>query len=534
MPPLESHNFTLLLVLVLPSSTFRCHFILIIQVSTQHPPRFVFMASSQDGEQTPLLQATHHVDNAREPAVDNTPISRLAIIVKCLLLLAFTGIGKTLIIIPINHIQQDILCHKPNTNDTNVFDNSTCEDGKLSLLRSWTAAFDIIMSFLTAVPYGMATDIYGRKRILQLSTAGIILAQAFDAVICSFPETFPIHLMGLKGLWALVGGGSTVLSAMMFTIASDISLDTQRSTTFFYLTAAVILSQLVSWPVLLSLEYAGSWISIYAGFGCLAASFLITLSMPETRVPDFRSGGLMMTSETRIPSSYNFRLTQFLTSMAGLTRRVFAENKKLGMLIVFCVFTTTGSNLPLLVTQQSSQRRFDSADIPILVSITFSSFLKVILLTMILPLTSRFLIEKLRFSPLRKDMSISRASIVALVAGSLGIAIAKQAQPTIVIAAIYIYALGCGYNPAMYSLLGLLSGGRHIGILYATIGAMQSIGTFTAGLMFGVSVELVPLIFTFMFLAVVVGTLFCLKLEQTEDGEPIWVELDDLESHSNR
>jgi MFS family permease len=150
---------------------------------------------------------------------------------------------------------------------------------------------------------------------------------------------------------------------------------------------------------------------------------------------------------------------------------------------------------------------------------------------MILPLTSRFLIEKLRFSPLRKDISISRASIVALVTGSLGIAIAKQAQSTIVVAAIYVHALGCAYNPAMYSLLGLLSGGHHIGILYANIGAMQSIGTFIAGLMFGVSVEIVPFIFTVMFLAVVVGTLFYLKLEETEEGEPIWIDLDYLESH---
>lgn len=72
-----------------------------------------------------------------------------------------------------------------------------------------------------------------------------------------------------------------------------------------------------------------------------------------------------MATETRIVSFYDFRLTQFLTSMARLIHRIFAENKKLGILIVFCVFTTTGSNLPLLVTQQSSQRRADSADIPV-------------------------------------------------------------------------------------------------------------------------------------------------------------------------
>ncbi|KAL7894172.1 major facilitator superfamily domain-containing protein [Trichoderma sp. SZMC 28014] len=463
------------------------------------------MASSQDGEQAPLLQATHHVDNAREPAVGNAPISRPAIIVKCLLLLVFVGIGKTLIIRPINQIQEDILCHKLNMNDTKGLDDSTCRHDELSLLRSWIAASENIMSFLTAAPYGMAADIWGRKRILQLSIAGTILAEAFDAIICRFPETFPIYLMGLKGLWTLLGGSSTILSAMIFTIASDISLDTQ--------------SELLSYPALLALTYAGSWISIYAGFGCLVASLLIALSLPETRVPGLRSDDPTITSEIRIPSSYIFRPTHFLTSMAGLTHRAFTENKKLGMLIVFCVFTMTGSNVPLLVTQQSAQR-LHSADIPILISIVWSSFLKVVLLTMILPLASHFLIKKLRFSPLRKDISISRASIVALVAGSLGIAIEKQAQSTTVVAAIY-------------SLLGLLSGGHHIGILYANIGAMQSIGTFIAGLIFGVSVKIMPFIFTVMFLAVVVGTLFHLKLDETEEGKPIWIDLDYLESHGN-
>lgn len=42
--------------------------------------------------------------------------------------------------------------------------------------------------------------------------------------------------------------------------------------------------------------------------------------------------------------------------MAGLIHRAFTENKKLGMLIVFSVFTTTGSSVPLLVTGRSSQQ----------------------------------------------------------------------------------------------------------------------------------------------------------------------------------
>jgi MFS family permease len=145
------------------------------------------MASSQDGEQAPLLQANRHGDdNAGEPAVVNAPIFRLAIIVKCLLLLVLMGIGQTLIIRPLNQIQEDIFCYKPNTNDTRVLDNSSCRHDESSLLRSWIAASESIMTFLTAAPCGMAADLYGRKRILQLSIAGTILAQAFHATICAW------------------------------------------------------------------------------------------------------------------------------------------------------------------------------------------------------------------------------------------------------------------------------------------------------------------------------------------------------------
>lgn len=144
------------------------------------------MASSQDGEQAPLLQATHYADdNAREPAVGNAPVPRRAIIAQCLLLVALMGVGKTLITRPINQIQEDIFCYKPDITGTRVLDNSSCGHDELALLRSWTAASGSIMSFLTAAPYGMAADLYGRKRILQLSIAGTILAQAFDAVICA-------------------------------------------------------------------------------------------------------------------------------------------------------------------------------------------------------------------------------------------------------------------------------------------------------------------------------------------------------------
>ena len=162
----------------------------------------------------------------------------------------------------------------------------------------------------------------------------------------------------------------------------------------------------------------------------------------------------------------------------------------------------------------------------------WSNILKVVVLTIILPLASYLLAKKLGLNPVRKDVYISAVSIVALVAGSLGIVVAKATGSTLVVASIYIYALGCGYGPAMHSLLGLLSGGCHIGMLYAIIRAMQSVGNFMGGLFFGASFEMAPFLFTALFLVLGAGALFLIQLEDAQQRQPIWINLDDLVVHN--
>lgn len=162
----------------------------------------------------------------------------------------------------------------------------------------------------------------------------------------------------------------------------------------------------------------------------------------------------------------------------------------------------------------------------------WSNILKVVVLTIILPLASYLLAKKLGLNPVVKDVYISAVSIIALVAGSLGIVVAKATGSTLVVASIYIYALGCGYGPAMHSLLGLLSGGCHIGMLYAIIRAMQSVGNFMGGLLFGTSFEMVPFLFTALFLVLGAGALFLIQLEDAQQRQPIWINLDDLVVHN--
>lgn len=138
----------------------------------------------QDTEQMPLLREGHDVHGTTQDAVRNSPPSRLAVALSCLLLLALVDLGNTLISSPIEQIRWETFCYNPNmTSITSVAANPSCGKKDYALLQSWKAAIEIVMIVLTAAPFGMAADAYGRKRILQLSVAGITSAQAFDIVI---------------------------------------------------------------------------------------------------------------------------------------------------------------------------------------------------------------------------------------------------------------------------------------------------------------------------------------------------------------
>lgn len=87
-----------------------------------------------------------------------------------------------------------------------------------------------------------------------------------------------------------------------------------------------------------------------------------------------------------------------------------------------------------------------------------------ILVVTILLLLSRVLTARLGLSPLAKDLWLVRTSIVSLVFETFGIGLISTS--TTLIISLMVYALGCGYGPTMQSLLTMVAGGRHVGMLF--------------------------------------------------------------------
>lgn len=122
---------------------------------------------------------------------DQVSIShRITIATLCLLLLVVVEFAATILSISISQIQEEILCHRFYPDVDNTTTDPRCKNenvqSELSIVQGWGFTFAIIPSIITAVPYGVAADKYGRRVILSLSILGAMLVEAVGVVICKW------------------------------------------------------------------------------------------------------------------------------------------------------------------------------------------------------------------------------------------------------------------------------------------------------------------------------------------------------------
>jgi len=82
--------------------------------------------------------------------------------------------------------------------------------GDLVLLTGWKDTFDQIPGIALALPYGYAADHIGRKPILLLSLAGLILEELAVRLICWWHAILPTRAIWLAPLFQTMGGGPQV------------------------------------------------------------------------------------------------------------------------------------------------------------------------------------------------------------------------------------------------------------------------------------------------------------------------------------
>jgi MFS family permease len=141
--------------------------------------------ATDDGHQAPTGESDSHSDSANVRVI--FPLRNIALCGVVVLVLVMIEAAALLISIPLNQVIEANICRqlRPDLE----LQSSACGDdgdvqGELAMLTGWNTTFALLAGIITAIPFGIMADKYGRKSGLCLCVLGITMAESATVIIC--------------------------------------------------------------------------------------------------------------------------------------------------------------------------------------------------------------------------------------------------------------------------------------------------------------------------------------------------------------
>ncbi|KAM6477531.1 hypothetical protein HDV62DRAFT_395214 [Trichoderma sp. SZMC 28011] len=252
------------------------------------------MPEPDDGlESSPLLQASDE-----QPKADNLKWSKVAIqnaflAATFLVLYAFADILRyisTVRLVELGICREHFLQSDPQSEEhyRNIPEH-LCKlpsiQQRLAHLRGYLAALEAIVGLVFTLPYGLLVDRLGERLVAGINVIGYLLSCAWIIVVCYYWQVFPIWSAVLAPLFRIVGGGSPILSSVIYSIAAKSTPDSSRAQCFFFFMAAQLLTEILSIMVAAqlldhNLLFTPMIINFPVGLLCIATLFIIRPGHP--------------------------------------------------------------------------------------------------------------------------------------------------------------------------------------------------------------------------------------------------------------
>jgi hypothetical protein len=150
-------------------------------------------------ETSPLIGSAPSIatSEAAEQTVHfSTPVVHRQTVLLLLCVIMFVSeLGGGMIVPPSNALMEDIICRdmKPRLgaaqrHPTLLTDDDICKgpevQGKLALYRGWLYIAEATPGMLTAIPYGLLADRWGRRPVLTLAITGFFVGYTWYCAVC--------------------------------------------------------------------------------------------------------------------------------------------------------------------------------------------------------------------------------------------------------------------------------------------------------------------------------------------------------------
>ncbi|GAM89567.1 hypothetical protein ANO11243_076060 [Dothideomycetidae sp. 11243] len=306
-----------------------------------------------------------------------------------------------------------------------------------------------------------------------------------------FHQTFPTSTVLLAPAFLAIGGGSRVLTAVMYTIITDITPERNRTTIFYLIGAGLLITEIVAAPIGTWLLSKGLWLSFKFSAPILLMSFPVILFIPETLVRSKPDDQRETDVDPATPSDDPDPTTRASPSscIGGLLRRIegtlqVVDPRSLSGDIVVClsiIFLTTfaGSSGRIFIQYTSKLLDWPISTVGYIISVK-----SLVTLGMLIVLASiaQFLERKGQVRPKYLDIWIVRLSLATLVLGGVLTGLANNAA-SIITGSIFTSA-GHGIMQTLQSILASTSRAQSTGQLFAGSALVELLAQFSGSLTF--------------------------------------------------
>ncbi|KAI1267607.1 major facilitator superfamily transporter [Xylariaceae sp. FL1019] len=425
--------------------------------------------------------------------------------------------------LPLTRILEDTICHDyyEKSPDQHI-DERLCKENpiqqKVAYIFAILSALQAIVSFVAALPWGVAADKIGRKPVVFINIFGLILGAIWALIVVYW--RLPITAIWASCLGQLIGGGNTVLLAIILSMISDATKEEERAIAFMRLHVASLCGNFLS-PTLAALvmQSIGPWPSPWIGIALLFSAAVAFLFLPETlrhkRNPPVPE---QSRRETSTPGSkISSALNEMRESLSML------KSPSLVLLIL-----TALSGPPMAFSTLNFMNQFVSKRYHIKIASTgyiqtLYGIAHVIMSLLVLPLLSKYLMRPsvpANFRPKdeqHRDLTLARYSYIFIFIGALILGL----SPTLggFILGLLVMAIGSGYNSLVRSMMSVFVNPEHSSRLFSIYAMVETAakvyaqpmlaGTFALGLKW--QGEWIGLPY-FALAALTLGTIVCLVL----------------------
>ncbi|KAI5865370.1 major facilitator superfamily domain-containing protein [Durotheca rogersii] len=416
-------------------------------------------------------------------------------------LVLVTGFGSSLLNTPEVRLLEMALCRDYyRTNDPSVIgppplsyvDEENCKVDSIQVELAYIMATRSLLSAIPGIfltfPYGQLANKIGRRPVVLLGLLGEMLEYFWVILVCYFHEVFPTRLVLISPVFVVIGGGSKVISACIYTIITDVTPEHIRTTIFYLAGAGILLSALIAMPFgsfLLSIDL---WLPYKFSTPVLLSAFPLIFAMPETMpkssIEDEMSPERIDVQEGG--SSTVHRLRAMVISLAQRLKQSLvalnpsAVRKEITLILVILFLSMFCSMTGRIFVQYTSKLLGWSISTAGYI-LGIRAFAALCVLFCLAGITQ--LLEKTNtLRPLLLDVWVVRLSFIALSVGTAFIAISRESG--LLIAGSVLSSVGNGLAPAMQGLLAHFADSSLTAQVFASAALVELLAEFVGGFAF--------------------------------------------------